>query len=148
MNSLSITLLIASTLLVAACATPPGERAAEMAYDAYVKGHYSHSLPAAQLLIAESPDDPRGYLIAGDSLVRLKRYEDAIPYYEELLKVLDRQPDPLALRAEAAATEFKIERARAGQSWTRKELQAATMERLREKAQSQRAPLPEVKGED
>lgn len=125
-------------MLVTACASSPGERAAELAYSSYTKGHYSHSLPAAQLLIAEEPDNPMGYSIAGDSLVRLKRYKDAEAYFVELINVLDRQPDPLAMRAERAATEFKLERVREQRAWTRKELQLGTIQRLRDQAQPQK----------
>ncbi len=131
---LRISSILPTTIMLAlavACAATPGEKAATMAYDAYAQGHYSHSLPAAQVLIAEEPDAPLGYIIAGDSLVRLKRYDEAAVYYEALLKLLERQPDPPVVRAEAAATAFKLERVREHRSWTRKELREATALRLR-----------------
>ncbi len=131
MRIFSILMTMIMLALASACAATPGEKAATMAYDSYAQGHYSHSLPAAQVLIAEEPDAPLGYIIAGDSLVRLKRYDEAAVYYEALLKLLERQPDPPAVRAEAAATAFKLERVHEHRSWTRKELREATTQRLR-----------------
>lgn len=112
---------ILAPLFLAACVST-AERAEDLAKGAFAGGNYSKSFGAARVLIDAEPDNPMGYIIAGDSLVELKRYGQARPYYEELLRVLARQEKPEAYAGEILATEFKLERVREGRGWTRGEL--------------------------
>lgn len=121
MNRLVFFVLFLTPLFVFACVSA-AERAEDIAKGAFGGGNYSKSFGASQVLIQEEPENPMGYIIAGDSLVKLKRYEQARPYYEELLRVLARQPEPEEYAGEVLATEFKLQRVSEGRGWTRGEL--------------------------
>lgn len=133
MNALKTISPTLAVLLLTACVSR-ADRAENLATGAFAGGNYSKSFRAAQVLMAEEPDNPLGYIIAGDSLVELKRYEQAAPYYEELLRVLARRPDPADVAGEVLATEFKLERVRQGRGWTRPELVDGIERRFRRRS--------------
>lgn len=114
--------LVMLAFMTSAACVSTADRAEELAKGAFAGGNYSKSFGAAQVLIDEAPDNPLGYVIAGDSLVELKRYGQARPYYEELLRVLARQERPEKYVGEVVATQFKIKRVSEGRGWTRSEL--------------------------
>lgn len=119
---LSILFSLMLTLLTSVACVSTADRAEDLAKGAFAGRNYSKSFGAAQVLIDEEPDNPLGYVIAGDSLVELKRYGQARPYYEELLRVLARQENPEDFTGEILATEFKLERVQEERGWTRGEL--------------------------
>lgn len=61
----------------------------------YALGHYDAAIPLAQALLRKSPNDPAFHWLAGKSLFKRRRFQEALPHFQQVA-----QSD--APRAEAA----------------------------------------------